>query len=138
MFDHQSCKICAQRPRFLQQPVCIHAQLSFFFFFLPPLSPFSVDTSRFHFASLRGVFPEKMEKSHVHRACRGALCTCVPVTRSWQPRWERSRSAPARICHISPGLCLISLNHSCYFYSQLLSGWLYALLLRVSGVSFRR
>lgn len=50
----------------------------------------------------------------------------------------RQRSAPARICRISPGLCLILLfNCSCYiFFSfQLLSGLPCILLLGISWVA---
>lgn len=50
----------------------------------------------------------------------------------------RQRSAPARICHISPGLCLILLfNCSCYicFSFQLLSGLPCILLLGISWVA---
>lgn len=62
-------------------------------------------------------FPKQNAHTRTHTLpCVLCMCTSLPRD-GGSHTGMRQHSAPARICHISPGLCLILLfNCSCYFF----------------------
>lgn len=66
------------------------------------------------FAFLPSTFQNEM---HTHTHTHTSMCFVYVYISCGSHTGMRQHSAPARICHISPGLCLILLfNCSCYFF----------------------